>query len=451
MAVSVKDVFGQADCFNLGAEWDLLFGNPEIADHAVMVDSASPFTDAIVAMHATEMDSLEVMVRARVSVGGTGARNFIDLYARAEYLPGSPDILAKAYMIRLEHNAVTDVDTVYIYPILTTGPGTALASAVVVLDSENSHNFMVKVRDDHRGTQIDVFVTSESTPVLTYVDTATTRPHGMLVGFGLTDGNATQAVTLTDFLAYVLRSSVVKITTPPMRLLTFADIVHHVRYRLDRAGNSQFAQEYAKDFVNFAQDEVYNELLPWKWAFRRYNMVTVAQQDTYELPPYVALLYDVVNQSVGYQLSGVAEQDLNRTEPMRNRTGGPYSFTVMGAGDFGGWVVRLSPTPSGQVCLEIPYYARPIPMDEDTDLPLIPPNWLEILIFGALRRGSQYDTDRAFYEQNERSWAHMMNRMKRANYTDMKHSPRMRAENLLIREKATSIIGPTTRSQQLGL
>jgi hypothetical protein len=444
MTVSIKEPFAGEDASGLPDGWTVFNGSPEVVDHAVMPLTA----DQVIAIHEDTLDSLEVMVRARVRLAENGT---VDLYARTELLTaGSPVLINKTYIIRLEHTATAD--TVYIYRVLTTTGGPQLlASGVVVLDDQDSHNLMVKVRDSARGSQIDVFVTSEAAPVLTYVDADTVRPRGFLTGFAISDTAVSEGVSLTDFLAYVLKSSVQRITAPPVHLMTFSDLVYHVRYRLDRSGNSQFAADYAKDFVNFAQDEVYNELVPWKWAFRLYSMVTVAGVSTYELPPYIALLYDVVNQSIGYQLHGVTEQDLNRTEPLRNRSGGPYTFTVTGRGDFGGWVVRLEPTPSGQVCLELPYYARPVPMEEDNDIPLIPPNWLEILIFGALRRGAQYDTDQAFYQQNERSWAHMMNRMKRANYTDMKHSPRMRVENLLLRDKSTSVIGPTTRSQQLGL
>jgi hypothetical protein len=450
MATALRDQFlGDDLSGQLPAGWNLLFGQPSVVDHAVVNTPGGGAPPAIVAVHNTELASVEMAVCVRVSIDASvPATDSLQLFADVEMASaGSPDILTRAYIAELKGDG-----SISIQAALGSGaPPDILATCAAVLLPADSHLFIFKVRTTQRGTHLEVFVDDEVTPVLDFTDRRPGRPEGLRAGFCLTEPSGTGNVAMTDFQAYTLRSSLVHVVRPPIRLMTLADLAYHVAYRLDRAGNSQMDRDYLKDFVNFAQDEVYNELLPWRWAFREMSFVTKAGVACYELPAYVAMLYDVVNSSLGMQLAGVREQDLNRTEPARDRTGGPYAFTVTGRGDFGGLVVRMNPTPSGQAVILLPYYARSVPMTEDNDIPLIPPNWLEILIFGALKRASQYDTDGQFYQECDRSWERMMNRMKRANYSDVKSAPRIRVDNDLMRDKAVSVVGPVLRSQQLGL
>ena len=446
MAVSVKDVFGQDDSFSLGADWNVYYGSPEVADHAVMVPLAAG-VNQLLALHATPLDSVEQMVRARVRAASGLDTDNIQLYARTETVEGgSPGVIGKAYYGELRSGRVA------IGTYLASLPSPEeLASGTIVLDANESHNVILKARDHERGVKLDLFVDDEVTPVLSFIDTRTVRPNGLLVGFSLTDANVTQQVSLTEFLAYVLRSAAVKAIRPPVTLMTLGDLIYQTKYRLDRSGNSQFPDDYMMNFLNFAQDEVYNELLPWAWAFRTLFFTTQDGVSMYELPLGVALLYDLRNASLGYQLSQVTERDLNRVAPSRSSTGSPYAMTVTGRGDFGSLLVRLEPTPTGQHVLEVPYYARPTPMSEYTDIPLIPPNYLEILVLGALKRGSQYDTDKVFNQQTNQTWERMMNRMKRANYTDLKALPRLRTGNELFREQVRGTTGVVTRAAQLGI
>lgn len=447
MVTSTKDVFDQADSVGLGTDWILVYGAPEVIDHAVVIADSSPSFSQVIALHGDALDSVEQLVRARVDVVGGLAADGIQLYARAEYLEvGAAYVLDKAYYLEMTETQLT------LYALLASSSSPVqLATVALVLDSNDSHNVIMKVRDNERGAQIDVYIDSEVIPTLTYVDRANFRPNGLYTGFGLLDTNVTQSISITEFLSYVLKSAVIKAVRPPIKLLSLGDLINNCAYRLDRAGNSQFDATYMTDFINFAIDEVYNELTPWKWAFRTMAIAVDAGTQYLELPPYVAMLYDLVDRTLGYQLSKITPQRLNRVDPLRNRSGTAYSFTTVGRGDFGNIIVELTPVPNGDTMFVIPYYAKPVPLEEYGDIPLIPTQWLEIIVFGALKRGAQYDTDRAFYQNTVASWERMMNRMKRQNYTDMKSLERFETANNSICEKATSIAGPVTRAQQLGL
>lgn len=447
MVTSIKDVFDQADSPGLGVDWTLIYGAPEVIDHAVVVSQVSPQFTQVIALHVNALDSVEQMVRLRADMSGALATDGVQLYARAETLEvGSTTLLDKAYYLEMTETQLT------IYSLLASEASPVqLATVALVLDGLDSHNIIMKVRDNERGAQIDVYVDSEVIPTLTIVDRANMRPNGTLSGFGLLDTNATQNISITEFLSYVLKSAIIKAIRPPIRLLSLGDLVNMCSYRLDRSGNSQFPGPAMVDFINFAIDEIYNELTPWQWAYRTMAVPVPANTQYLELPAYVAMLYDVVDQTFGYQLSKVKPQDLNRVDPLRNRSGNACSFTTVGRGDFGNLIVELSPVLNTDTMFVLPYYAKPVPLEEYSDIPLIPTQWLEIVVYGALKRGGQYDTDQTFFKNTVGSWERMMNRMKRQNYTDVKHIGRMRTANDLIHQKATSVLGPVTRAGQLGL
>lgn len=448
MATSNTDLFDRVDAYDLGADWDIVYGWPQIMDHAVVVSGASPTAPELVAIHNTELDSVEQMVRARVRIAPGSPESNVKLYGHGETdeVGSAPPLLLKAYYAQLQR------DTVSIHMIVESeATPVLLATAAIVLDSNQTHSFAFKIREAFRGTQLDVFVDNDVVPVLSYTCYLDKRPEGKMVGFGIEDNSGSQNTSVSEFLSYILKSSAIKPVRPPVRLLTLQDIVYQCQYRLDRSGNSQFPEEIMQDLVNFAQDEVYNELTVWKWAFREMVVPVVANTRYLELPPHVALLYDIRDQSIGYQLSVVSQQDLNRVDPRRERTGTSYSAVIVGMGDYGGPVVELTPVPSSDTVFVLPYYAKPVPMSQPSDLPLIPTNFNEILVFGALKRGSMSDTDSMFMQGIHASWERMMLKMKRQNAVDMKKIPRMVTGNELFRNKATSLLGPVTRAQQLGL
>lgn len=443
MATSAKDVFSQADSFGLGDGWTLLYGAPEIVDHAVVISVGSPQFSELIALYSTGMDSDEHRVGARITFG-TGATHAIQLYARAEtVLVAGEDVLNKAYYMELTPTLLS------LYSLITSeATPLLLASVAVELQDIESHVVSMKVREQATGAQLDVFVDNDVCPVLSYTDQKNKRPGGLHTGFGLVD-DASQDVSLTEFLSYVLRSSSIKPVRPPVRLLTFGDLIHQASFRLDRSGNSQFPADEMGNYINFAIDEIYNELTPWSWAFRSMSFVVPQGTRYVELPPYVSLLYDVINSTLGYSLQKITSQQLNRANPLNNSTGSSHAFTVMGMGDFGGLVLEVNPIPAADAVFVIQYYAKSIPMEEDNEIPLIPTQWLELVIHGALKRGAQYDTDQRLYQNVNGAWERMMNRMKRQHYTDMKFKPRFTTTNEIAHK--TYMGGPVTRAEQLGV
>lgn len=448
MAISAVDRFDRADAYDLGEDWRIVYGFPRLVDHAVVCAAASPSATELIAIHTDELDAVEHMARARFRIEGNADDDAVRLYARAELSEsGGEWLLLKGYCAEL-----TRAGVLTLYSITESEPAPVqVAQADVELDGQTTHIFAMKVREHYRGTQIDIFIDNDVIPIMHFVNYADRRPDGKAVGFGLFDQTLSGNVSAMEFNSYILKSSFIKPVRPPVRLLTFQDIIYQCQYRLDRSGNSQFDENVMGDFVNFAYDEVYNELTPWKWAFRQ-EVVTVPAGTRYiEFPAYVSMLYDAVDMTLGYQLSKVMPMDINATDPDKADTGGPYRLAVVANGDNGGLVAELNPVPQSDLAFMYQFYARPTPLTEPGDIPFIPSNWLEVLVFGALKRGSMSDTDTAFMQANNMSWERMMNRMKRQNYLDLKTMPRLRTANEMFHEKAGTRFGPLTRAAQLGV
>jgi hypothetical protein len=319
-----------------------------------------------------------------------------------------------------------------------------------------SHNFIVKARDGNacygssRGTEILVFVDDEVSPVLTITDTRIKRPEGKYVGFDLFDGAANHQVCLTDFFAHVLKSAVIRQSQPNVLLKTFGDLIYEACFRVDRSGNSQFNTTQMGSFINYSLNELYNRLGYCKWWHSYLLFTAKAGIRFIETPAYVGLIYDIVDVANGRQMTKKTGQYLNTIDPLRSSSGTPFQYVETANGDNGANLAELSPVPAADTLCKIEYYWKPVPMVELTDVPRFPPEHNEILIFGALKRASQYDTSQKFYQTNLMSWKEALSDLLQARRQTMKGVERLTEANDLIRQKAVFGGGPVTRLDQLG-
>lgn len=411
-----SDLFRYEDDFATMDNW-LEFAGPVFAqDNAI---GLTPSIPQAVYLTRTQMDSLEHMVRMSFRISRASENVRAAAMLRAEFTSGgSPDLIHRCYLVTIDGLGV-----IRIYSILTSDPAPSpIASGMIDLDTTRAHTMIAKVVDAGRsssldadlGARISVYIDDEITPALTCLDQRTGRPEGLYVGFDISDNDYQESVTLGEFYAAVLRSSVIRNPQAMPELRTFGDLKYEAAFRLDRAGNSQFDATMIGHFVNDAQAEVYRANHPWPWAERITHFTTAEGVVCYELPPYVKWPGGLTDRTNGRVLLKRTWKDMNRLDPGASvNPGNPFAYTVIGTGDYGGLVIRLMWTPDGEYYVELPYYARPIPMVEDTDLPLIPPEYNEILIFGALKRGSQYSDGKTLYQTSSVDFDKMLAQMRR--------------------------------------
>lgn len=441
---SFTDLFPQDDNLLEVTNWLPISGEAYVEDHAV---KTNPAVLQAVYLTRTQMDSAEQLVRARIAFGATETGNpYIGLIVRAELATGgSPINIARCYLVTLNRGG-----DLRVYSMLS-GSNTLIASSTVVLDNEDSHNFIVKVRDHARGAEILVFIGDEVSPVLTVVDYKNQCPKGMYVGFDINDGTLYDQVSIADFYAHILRSAVIRNPQPVPELKNFGDLIYEACFRIDRAGNSQFNQTQMGNFINYSLAEIYNRLgwCKW-WLSSMYFNIKQGIRD-YEFPAYVGLVYDIVDLSNGRSLTEEKLQDYNRMDPKREYSGIPGSYVPSRTGDLSSTIVTLTTTPSSDISARLDFYWKPIPMVDLTDIPFFPPNFNEILIFGALKRGSQYDTSKNFYMTNQKSYEDMLRDLMEYRRQTLKGTHRIITENDLVRSRRVGSVGPVTRAEQLGL
>lgn len=448
---TAADLFRYDDGYLTSPNWLIVSGAVWIEDNAAGLGGAA--NQAIALWHET-IDSREQLARTRFSIDRASDVPYAGLLLRAEYnTKGSPAFVRRAYLV-----TVSGAGNVRVYSLLMGVPAPVLIGSTTIsgltLGDENSHTLIAKARDGlhcmEQVTDILVYLDDEASPVLHVRDARTTRPEGDYVGFDIEDLDGTGGVTLGEFYTHVLRSAVIKNPQPVPDLKNFGDLKYELGYRLDRSGDAQTDDLMRGHYINYALAEVWRQSL-WKWAFRVMHFTTQQGLRLYELPAYVGLEYDVVETGYGQQLGRGTRQDLRRLDPTQEAGGSPTGYTILGMGDLGGLVIELDRTPSGQSTMELPYYAKPIPMVEDTDIPIIPPEYNEILVFGALRRGAMQQSLQQLYQEASGEWSRMLADMKRANFRSIKSMPRMRTATELGRQKTYRGAGPVSRAEALGL
>lgn len=435
-----KDLFRLDDGFTSLPGWDIFAGPVFAQDNAIGLAAGG---DQVIALTATELDSLEHMARCqfRLTQGSDDVR--VGLLVRAERLLNvSPPMIHRTYLI-----TITGAGVIRIFRITTGDPTPApFATATVSLDLTIAHTLIVKVRDSQSSqkagniaqTELLVYLDDEVSPVLTTFDQRVARPEGLFVGIDITDTDHTQAAFIGEFYTHVLRSAIIRNPSPIPILKNFGDLQRELGFRTDRAGNSQFDQEARAAFLNYAMNEIYLEEGFWKWAERRLCFATAKGVREYELPAYVSIPGGLTDRSNGRMLTKGTWKDMRRINPDDAvGTSTPLGYGITGTGDFGGPVVFIQPVPDGQYTLEMPFYAKPVPMIDDTDIPMIPPEYLEVLLYGALKRTAQYSDNSTLWQTASADWQRMMAKMKRANHRDPDMNLHLRTNRHLSRISAS--------------
>jgi len=446
---SCSDLFRYDDGYLASDDWLIVAGAVWVEDNAAGLGGAA---NQAIALRAQTIDSREHLVRTRFTFENANDTPYVGLLLRAEYdTTGSPSFVRRAYLV-----TISGAGNIRVYSLLMGVAEPLLigsGSIDLSVGADEGHTLIAKVRDGlhcvQEVTDILVYVDDQVSPALVVRDARTSRPEGLYVGFDIADTEGAESVALGEFYAHVLRSSVVKNPQPVPELKNFGDIQYELGYRLDRDGDSQTDVNIRRELINYAHQEVWREQV-WRWAFRVFYFYTQAGLRRYEMPAYVGLEYDVVETSNGIQIGKQTRQDMRRVDPGQTRSGTPTGYTILGYGDLGGLVLELNRTPQGQCLMELPYYAKPIPMIEDTDIPIIPPEFNEILLWGSLRRGAMLAGLKDLYAQAAGEYSKMMADMIRAEHRTLKGLTRMRSAIRLDRTRVVASRGPVTQAEALG-
>jgi hypothetical protein len=406
-------------------------GVPLVEDNAVQLQ---PGVGQLVFLVSDALDSREHDARVGFRLSRADADVRIGVMVRAEFTEQSPNVIHRTYLVTLD-----GAGALSIFSILASDPSPApIATCTLDLDIAVAHFLRVKVRDvQDVGAEIIVYLDDEVSPVLTHMDRRTLRPMGLYTGFDMLD-TVGQAVFCDEFFSYVLKSSVVKMPQSVPQLRNFGDLIYECAYRTDRAGNSQFDAVKMGHYINHAQMEVYRANHPWTWAERILHFTTRGGVRCYELPPWVAWPQHLADESSARYLDKTGYHVLAMQDPGHNAgPGSPFRYSLVGWGDFGQPVIAIDPAPSGAYYIEMPCYAKPIPMVENIDIPLIPPEDIEVLIYGALKRSSEFSDAKTLFQTANFNFETILKRMVRRDIAkrDENQTTRLVSMNEVMRSR----------------
>jgi hypothetical protein len=154
-----------------------------------------------------------------------------------------------------------------------------------------------------------------------------------------------------------------------------------------RVRNSNYSTSEITDYLNDAQNDVFNEYrLPFMQTTQTYTVTSGDSDITHGsgLPVNFVNAVDLVNTTSGQETvvpyKDYTELDLmfpDQDDTTRNASGTPMYWYKYGN------TIKLFPAPAGAYTLTLRYYKRPTVLTNDSDVPDIPAEFLELLVTGA--------------------------------------------------------------------
>jgi hypothetical protein len=106
----------------------------------------------------------------------------------------------------------------------------------------------------------------------------------------------------------------------------------------------------------------------------------------YTLPTDLDRIIDIRQQISSVKLMPVDARSFDRLLPNPTSTGNPiyYSFVGRDTSSTANWQISLFPTPVSTLNLQVKYYKRVTELSDAADVPVMPPNFHDVLVYGAL-------------------------------------------------------------------
>jgi hypothetical protein len=78
----------------------------------------------------------------------------------------------------------------------------------------------------------------------------------------------------------------------------------------------------------------------------------------------------------------------------------------------------------------MPVYVKPVPMVEGTDIPMLPPEYNEALVLGAVKRAAQYTDARTLYVEAAQEFEKILEQMRREDIARREENKLTRMVNI---------------------
>lgn len=230
---------------------------------------------------------------------------------------------------------------------------------------------------------------------LTMIQPAGTSPFTMK-GIPLMACHAWEVETVKDYA----RATV----TSPENFYTYRRVAERVALLIEKDGDTKFTAtartlsrlEVYEQFVFEAEQEIIRLEGYWSWLERKASFFSVSGQEEYEVPENVSMPLGLYRKTAPARpLKIILEYDRRELIPNAVGTGIPMIAVFFGTGVNDRLNLILTPIPDeNEAEYEILYYARWIhPNDTTMELPLIPQEDMDVLVYGAAAMATAHNTD----------------------------------------------------------
>ena len=196
------------------------------------------------------------------------------------------------------------------------------------------------------------------------------------------------------------------IYTPQQAGLAFSDLVTRVK----TFGYGDEDETFIKTWLNMAYQDVATRKR-WSWTEAVEDVITTASTETVlfsalsETPAFFGRLKPVTSGVIIPEYQDNMDFEDNHTRHVTIATGQPSSYTI--------WAntIRFYPIPDAVYQYKLQYWAIPFEMVNDTDYPLVPPQYRNVLITGALLHAADRDHNPQLYAQRLQYYENLIRTM----------------------------------------
>ena len=104
----------------------------------------------------------------------------------------------------------------------------------------------------------------------------------------------------------------------------------------------------------------------------------------YSLPSTLDRIVSVTSAVDNIPLQYIDHRELKQLFPEVETTGTPFKYTIEGRDASDNWRTRFFPSPDAEINIDFWFYKEITELSADTDAPIFPTKWHEILIWGVL-------------------------------------------------------------------
>lgn len=400
VAPTIEDRFNRADGA-LGSLWSVVTGALAVVQQSAKQTSVVSLTSTAEATDTLSFPEQEAEVHAAFSASGGSP------YA-AVFLRQDPDTAGHRYEVRIVLLSDTTAKVQLVKKV--SGTPTVLAETPVATPIPIALNKFVRLRgriEERDGkTTLTAFVDQTFRHHLTVTDQAPpTWTREGKIGFEVFEGTgaASPRVTIDGFFASIFenRPSVLVARSVPKAKWTLATMAQRSLEMTERGSEPDYDLTFYKDALNFTEQEIVDLEGYWWWCEEEVDFPTVSGVADYEAPEDANILSQIKNPGANEVLDGMDERLMANAIPNRETgSGSPRRWTTWGRNPHDAPIIHIYPASDGSM-LRLLYYRRGGLMEADDDLPLVPQRYVEALLWGAVLRATERDTDPRFYKQAE--------------------------------------------------